>query len=137
MSRAPPTEATGKGDPGAMIYATACRGCHRGGDVPWDGLPLAWSIGLTGESPRNVVNVILHGLPPVPGGVTAPIMPAFAGALDDEQVEAVVRWMRANLTDQPQWSDVRKSIEESREMTPSMLRFPPGRTGFDPAKAAP
>ena len=25
-------------------------------------MPLSWSIGLTGESPRNVINVILHGI---------------------------------------------------------------------------
>ena len=77
--------------------------------MPWDGLPLAWSIGLVGESPRNVVNVILHGIPPAPGGETTPMMPGYAGALDDAQVE-------------------------SRKMTPSMLLFPPGGTRFDPAK---
>jgi len=31
-------------------------------------------------------------------------------------------------------ADVRKSIAESRRMTPSMLLFPPGGTRFDPAK---
>ena len=62
------------------------------------------------------------------------MMPGYAGALDDAQVESLVRWMRANLTDQPPWPDVRKSIAESRRMTPSMLLFPPGGTRFDPAK---
>ena len=134
LLRAPPIEVAEQGDPGAIIYDTTCRGCHRGGDMPWDGLPLAWSIGLVGESPRNVVNVILHGLPPAPGGETTPMMPGYAGALDDAQVESLVRWMRANLTDQPPWPDVRKSIAESHRMTPSMLLFPPGGTRFDPAK---
>jgi len=134
LLRAPPVEVADQGDPGAIIYDTTCRGCHRGGDMPWDGLPLAWSIGLVGESPRNVVNVILHGIPPAPGGETTPMMPGYAGALDDAQVESLVRWMRANLTDQPPWPDVRKSIAESRRMTPSMLLFPPGGTRFDPAK---
>lgn len=135
LLRSPPIEVKDRSQPGAAIYDDTCRGCHRGGDVPWDGLPLAWSIGLAGESPRNVVNVILHGLPPVPGGETAPMMPGYARALDDAQVEALVTWMRANLTDQPPWPDVRKAIAESRRMTPSMLDFPPGGTRYEPARS--
>jgi nicotinate dehydrogenase subunit A len=52
----------------------------------------------------------------------------------DKNDETLVRWMRANLTDQPPWPDVRTSIAESRRMTPSMLVFPPGGTRFDPAE---
>ncbi len=130
----------GATDPGAKIYESACHGCHRGtDDMPWDGMPLSRSIGLTGESPRNVVNVILHGIPAAPNGETTPVMPGYATALDDAQVEALVKWMRANLTDQPPWSDFRKAIAESRKMRPEQFMYPPGGTGFNPvlhAKAA-
>ena len=123
----------GATDPGAKIYGTACHGCHRGTeDMPWDGMPLSWSIGLTGESPRNLINVILHGIPAAPGGETTPVMPGYAGALDDAQVEALVRWMRANLTNQPPWPDFRKAIAESRKMTSTMLMHPPGGADYDP-----
>jgi mono/diheme cytochrome c family protein len=123
-------------EPGAKIYQAVCLGCHRGRDeLPWDGLPLSLSTGLTGESPRNVINVVLHGLPAAPGGETTPIMPGYAGALDDAQVEALVRWMRANLTDRPPWPDFGKAIAESRKMTADLLMFPPGGTGYDPAAA--
>jgi mono/diheme cytochrome c family protein len=123
----------GATDPGAKIYDTACHGCHRGtDDMPWDGMPLSWSIGLTGESPRNVINVILHGIPAAANGETTPAMPGYAGALDDAQVEALVTWMRARLTDRPPWTNVREHIGKSRKMTAEMVMFPPGGTGFRP-----
>ena len=119
---------------GAAIYETVCLGCHRGREgPPWDGIALPLSTGLTGESPRNLINVILHGLPPAPNGETAPMMPGYLGALSDAQVESVVTWMRANLTDQPPWRDVPKLIAESQRMTQETLLFPPGGTGADPA----
>jgi mono/diheme cytochrome c family protein len=134
LLRDPRVESGPTNDPGAKIYETVCLGCHRGRDEPpWHGLPLSLSTGLTGESPRNVINVILHGLPAATGGETTPIMPGYAGALDDAQVATLVRWMRANLTDRPPWPDFSKAIAESRKMTPDMLMFPPGGAGYDPA----
>ena len=128
-----PKVSPGGSGTGASIYETTCRGCHSGrGALPWDGLALPFSIGLTGESPRNLVNVILHGLPAAAGGETAPMMPGYLGALDDAQVEALVAWMRANLTNQPPWNDVGKHLAESRKMTQDMLLFPPGGTGTAP-----
>ena len=123
----------GATDPGAKIYDTACHVCHRGtDDMPWDGMPLSWSIGLTGESPRNLINVILHGVPAAANGETTPVMPGYAGALNDAQVEALVTWMRATLTDKPPWTNVREHIGKSRKMTAEMVMFPPGGTGFRP-----
>ncbi len=131
----------GTQDPGAKIYEAACHGCHRGtDDMPWDGMPLSWSIGLTGESPRNVINVILHGIPAAANGETTPVMPGYATSLDDAQVEALVKWMRGSLTDRPPWPDFRAAIHESRRMTAHQLMYPPGGTGFNPltqAKAKP
>ena len=132
LARDPKVSPGGSGA-GATMYETACRGCHSGrGDLPWDGLALALSIGLTGESPRNLVNVILHGIPAAAGGETAAMMPGYAGALDDAQVEALVAWMRANLTNQPPWPDIGKHIAASRRMSQDMLLFPPGGTGSAP-----
>jgi hypothetical protein len=64
-----PKVSPGGSGTGASIYETTCRGCHSGAaPCPWDGLALPFSIGLTGESPRNVVNVILHDCLPRPAG---------------------------------------------------------------------
>ena len=124
----------GATDPGAKLYDATCRSCHRDRDeLPWNGLPLSLSTGIAGESPRNVVNVVLHGIPAAPHGETTPVMPGYARAFDDAQVEALVRWMRAQFTGEPPWPDVKKAIEESRKMTPSMLLHPPGGAAFDVA----
>jgi mono/diheme cytochrome c family protein len=80
--------------------------------------------------------VILHGLPPASDGETAPMMPGYQGALDDAQVEALVAWLRANLTDRPPWQDVPKLIAESKKMTQDMLLFSPGGSGHDPVATA-
>jgi mono/diheme cytochrome c family protein len=99
--------------------------------VPFGGIPLSLSLGLNGESPRNLVNVIVHGLNPAEGE-TSPMMPAYAGALSDAQIETLVQWLRAGLTDKPPWTGVDKLIAESRAMKPTMLLFPPGGTGAEP-----
>ncbi|HET7730037.1 MAG TPA: cytochrome c [Usitatibacter sp.] len=121
-------------DESAVLYETACLACHDGRRaLPFGGIPLALSLGVHGESPRNLVNVIVHGLNPAEGR-SSPIMPAYGGAMTDAQVEALVHWLRASLTDKPPWTGVRKLIAESRAMKPSMLLFPPGGAGADPAK---
>ena len=73
------------------------------------------------------------GWPPRDGDDTSPMMPGYAGALNDEQVEALVQWLRANLTDKPRWDGVAKLVRESRAMKADMLLFPPGGTGAEPA----
>ena len=57
-------------------------------------MPLSWSIGLSGESPRNAINVILHGIPAASGSETTPVMPGYTTAIDDTQLEALLTWMR-------------------------------------------
>jgi mono/diheme cytochrome c family protein len=117
---------------GAVIYETTCLPCHDGRRaLPFGGVPLKFSLGLHGESPRNLVNVIVHGLDPATGGTT-PMMPGYAGAMSDAQIATLVSWLRASLTDKPAWSDLPALIRESREMTPAMLSFPPGGAGADP-----
>jgi mono/diheme cytochrome c family protein len=121
----------GEGE-GARIYRSLCLPCHDGrAALPFGGVELDLSLGVHGESPRNLVNVVLHGLPPAEGKTT-PMMPGYAGALDDAQVEALVQWLRANLAGKPHWSDVRRLIAESRRMTPERLLFEPGGAGSAP-----
>lgn len=119
---------------GGAIYRAACLECHDGSrPLPFGGLPLAWSIGVSGESPRNLVNVILHGLDPAGDGATTPVMPGYAGSLTDAQVEALVAWLRANFTHEPPWENVGAVVRESRRMDTAMLRFPPGGSAVPPA----
>jgi mono/diheme cytochrome c family protein len=120
---------------GRDLYRAACLDCHDGSRaLPFGGVPLTLSLGLHGESPRNLINVVLHGLGPGVGE-TSPIMPGYAGALDEDQVVDLVTWLRANLTDEPPWPDFRNLVRRSETMRRSELQFPPGGAGTDPLMA--
>lgn len=122
-------------DESAAIYRSACHGCHDGrAPLPFGGLPLGLSIGLHGASPRNLVNVLVHGLPPAEGETT-PMMPGYAGALSEAQIERLVHWLRASFTGEPPWTGVERLVKEARGMKPDMVLLPPGGAGTDPALA--
>jgi mono/diheme cytochrome c family protein len=100
---------------GAAIYASACASCH-GGDrpPPFGGLDFALSTAINAPSPRNIVNVTLHGLHG-PAGDASPIMPGFAAALSDAQLESLLGYLRARFSDKPEWPDVTDEIDEARK----------------------
>lgn len=135
LARAPLARVRDAPGRGRDLYRAACLQCHDGSrPMPFGGLPLTLSLGLHGESPRNLINVVLHGLGPGQGE-TSPVMPGYAGALDEDQVVDLVTWLRANLTDEGPWPDFRKLVREARAMDRSMLDFPPGGAGTDPLAA--
>ena len=87
--------------PGARIYAAACASCHEGGrPAPFGGIHLSLSTAVKGESPENLVNVILEGLP-AEDGVARPIMPGFAEVLTDRQLSDVVTYLRSRFDGSP------------------------------------
>ena len=99
---------------GALIYATTCATCHESGrPVPYGGIALQLSSTLTDSSPRNLINVILNGLPAA-NGTKGPIMPGFAGAMDDAQIATLVEYLRGHFGAKPVWSDVPKAVADAR-----------------------
>src|SRR5215470_16131347 len=53
---------------GARIYEALCASCHDGNSLlPFGGIDLALSTGPNGPNARNVMNVVLWGLPPADG----------------------------------------------------------------------
>ncbi len=97
-----------------MIYAGACAGCHEGPRaLPYGGIDLMLSSGITGPSADNLVNVVLYGLPAAEAA-RAPIMPGFAGAMSNAQVIALARYLRARFSDAGPWTDIAKSIHDAR-----------------------
>ena len=99
------------------------------------GCGLARSIGVSGESPRNLANVILYGLPAA-GDATAPVMPGFAGALTDAELVELMAWLRARYTDQPPWPDLAQKVREARAAGEEAASESAGGTGADPARVA-
>ena len=101
-------------NPGEAIYAAACSSCHDAGrPVPYGGLPLKLSTAVHGPNPMNPINVILFGLP-APEGERGPIMPGFAGALNDQQIAQLLVYMRSNFSDKPAWPDPTKMVSDIR-----------------------
>ncbi len=117
-------------DQGALIYAGACAGCHEGPRaLPYGGINLALSSGITGPSAANLVNIVLYGLPASAAG-RGPIMPAFANAMTDAQLAALVRYLRAHFSSKGPWSDIDATVGEarSRQRAATANALPTGQT---------
>ena len=101
--------------PGNAAFAGACAACHAA-DAPMarDGAPsLALGYAANAPTPRNAVQVILHGLP-WREGAPAPYMPGFAATLADAQVADLVRYLRAQYSREPAWADVDETVRSVR-----------------------
>ncbi|KMO42780.1 alcohol dehydrogenase [Methylobacterium variabile] len=99
---------------GTDLYAAACTACHEGGrPPPFGGISLALSTAISDESPRNLVNLILEGLP-VRGGTAQPIMPGFGAVLTDAQVASLAADLRRRFGGGLPWPDLDSAIREAR-----------------------
>jgi mono/diheme cytochrome c family protein len=99
---------------GAAVYATTCANCHDGTrPLPFGGVKLTLSTAATGETPTNLINVILDGLQP-PEGTAGAIMPGFSSTLTDGQLESLISYIRANFGARPPWAGVETSVREAR-----------------------
>jgi mono/diheme cytochrome c family protein len=109
-----PTTNGANNEEGARLYAATCAGCHKGPRaMPYGGINLALSSGITGPSARNLVNVVLYGLPAAEA-TRRPIMPGFAASLDDRQLVALATYLRERFSDKPAWNDVEATVREAR-----------------------
>ncbi|WP_315830880.1 cytochrome c [Bradyrhizobium prioriisuperbiae] len=105
------------GDIGAAIYASACAMCHESGrPVPYGGMSLSLSTTVSADSPRNLINLLLAGLPAA-DGKRGPIMPGFAATLTDPQISALVSYLRANFSRKGPWPDIASPLREARAAT--------------------
>jgi mono/diheme cytochrome c family protein len=101
--------------PVAEIFDGACGACH-GADAPMtrNGMPsLALSTAVRAPTARNMVDVILLGLP-WQEGHSGPYMPGYAGALTDQQVAALAAYVRARYSNLRPWPDVEAAIHDAR-----------------------
>ena len=109
-------EATRAGaqDAGSAIYAGACAQCHgEAGRAPLSPPSTCAQHPVRAPEPANVVRIVLDGIAP-PAGETGPIMPRFGAALTDQQVVALVRYVRANFSDRPAWPGLEEAVLRAR-----------------------
>src|SRR5579863_10530600 len=89
---------------GASIYQAACATCHEADrPLPYSGIDLRLSTALSAPDPRNAANLILGGIRPV-GGEHSPIMPGFANSMTDEQIVALLTYLRGRFSAKAAWS---------------------------------
>ncbi len=97
----------------SAIFAGACAGCHSGapGAVAID---LARATAVSAPDPRNAIHVVLEGIVPPPGE-RGPLMPGFAGALTDQQIADVLKYLRARFGAGPAWGDLATQVRAIRQ----------------------
>ena len=116
-SSVPQTDAAG-----AAIYRAACATCHEnGGQPPYGGINLRLSTAVTSPDPRNLANIILSGIRAVEGE-RSPIMPGFAASMSDEQIAALLTYLRARFSSQPAWADIAQIVRDARRMQTVFLQ---------------
>lgn len=107
-------------DPGAVLYAGACLGCHsNSGAVPLAARPeLALNSALTLSTPTNFIQVVLQGVGANDGalGLT---MPQYASALSDAQIATLASYLRRTRTQLPAWPNLESQVAAARRATVS------------------
>jgi mono/diheme cytochrome c family protein len=120
------TPGSGAHAEGASIYAAACATCHETGRaLPYGGVNLGLSTAISSPDPRNAVNIVLSGVRPVEGE-RSPIMPGFAASMDDDQIVALLQFLRGRFGNQPAWTGVEKAVADARRTQTVLLQTSPG-----------
>lgn len=85
---------------GHQVYLNACAGCHgvTGKGIPNVSPALAGNAIIAMSSAKDTIEVILQGIPTqkFTGDQLMYAMPPFAHSLQDDEIAAMVNWMRLN-----------------------------------------
>jgi len=101
-------------DRGAAIYRAACATCHEGRrPLPFGGLPFDLSTAVNAPDPQNIINVVMFGLPPADGTLSA-VMPAFGDSLSDADIVALLQHLRSSFTTLPGWNGLEAQVRDTR-----------------------
>lgn len=120
--KSPPVQPALADTPGASIYAAACATCHASDRaLPYSGINLRLSTALSAPDPRNAANIILSGIRPV-AGERSPIMPGFANSMTDDQISALLSFLRGRFSSQPAWTGVEQIVRDARQTETVSLR---------------
>jgi mono/diheme cytochrome c family protein len=103
------------GDPalarGEAVFERVCADCHR---VDSETVLLALTGSVNAADPRNLLNVLVDGVEP-PNGSPDRSMPGFGQSLTDDEIVAVVDFIRYHFTELPAWADTAPQLQAIRE----------------------
>ena len=99
---------------GEHIWNVACASCHYNdpGDPQALRPDMSLNSAITAPDPVNLIRVTLEGVG-VNDGSPGLVMPAFP-ELGDEEVAALVTWLRSTQSQQPPWPDVLERVRNLR-----------------------
>jgi mono/diheme cytochrome c family protein len=107
-------KASSDGSRGAHLFAASCASCHANGEPPpFGGIAFALSSAVNAPDPRNIILVTLAGLPAADGHA-AGMMPGFDGAINDEDLVALLQYLRGHFSGQPSWNNIINSVKTAR-----------------------
>jgi mono/diheme cytochrome c family protein len=111
LSNSSPTHAKHK--PGAVLYLDNCAACHkaRGIGVAHAFPPLNGNPVVNADSPANVIEVVLRG---IPAQNNYPAMPAFAATLNDKEIAELVNYIRTGWDNHASGNATTKMVEQRR-----------------------
>lgn len=99
---------------GGEIFAASCARCHDGSEpLPFGGTDLASSSAVNAPEPRNIILMTLSGVPAADGR-PAGMMPGFEGAMSNEDLAALLVYLRTRFSDEPAWRNVGSTIKAVR-----------------------
>ncbi|AOZ69388.1 aldehyde dehydrogenase [Rhodobacter xanthinilyticus] len=103
-------------DQGARLYASACASCH------YNASPASVSaarpdLGINSatrlDDPSNLIHVILDGVA-ANEGAGGTVMPAFRGALSDDEIAAIAAYLRADRAGLAPWPELAAKVAALR-----------------------
>jgi len=110
-----PSDARERLPSGASLYIGACASCHAEGRRASSGtaLQLSLAVAVHEGDPSSLIRIIREGIT-APEGERSRWMPAFAGALTDEQITALVTYLRTLAPEAPPWRNVSEQVAKAR-----------------------
>jgi hypothetical protein len=93
--------------------------------LPYGGINLALSTAISGPDARNAANIVLSGIRPVEGE-RSPIMPGFADSMSDDQIAALLDYLRGRFSKQPPWTNTADIVRDARRTQTVFLQTSPG-----------
>ncbi|MBP9643208.1 MAG: cytochrome c, partial [Budvicia sp.] len=101
---------------GARIFSGACMACHNqsGGPVLNGVNPsIALNSNLYESVPDNMIHIVLNGVQS-PASDKLGYMPAFRYNMNDQQIVALLSYLREDFAKQPAWPGLAERVKQIR-----------------------